>query len=99
MHETIDDLAAPWTLHGPELVRRMLAIADAEEAAGHPECARTIRDVIRCEHNPLADQLPPLGDPPTRTAPTLRPSTPDLVRLTDIPVFATQRRRRDPGED
>jgi hypothetical protein len=67
MQESIDDLTAPWWTNGCELARRMLALADEleTEAADGRYTAGLIRQVIRCEYNPLPDQLPELGDPPT----------------------------------
>jgi hypothetical protein len=69
MLESIDDLTAPWMGAGIELATRMLALADEmdgewrELAAGR--AAESIRDVVKCEYNPLPPSLPPLGDPPT----------------------------------
>lgn len=71
MYESIDDLTAPWMGNGVELARRALALADEMEGDGEPLAAQKIREVIRCEHNPLPGQAPQLGVPLT-----LRPAVP-----------------------
>lgn len=73
--ESIDDLVAPWTRHGAGLAARMLVLADEiETRLGHPDAADVIREVIRCEYDPLKPDYPPLGVPPA-----LRP--PFIARL------------------
>jgi hypothetical protein len=74
--ESVDDLAVTWTLHGPELARRVLAQADRWELLGVDRRPwEVLRDLVDCRHNPLADSLPELGDPPTQHQP-LRPAVP-----------------------
>lgn len=72
--ESIDDLIVAWTLHGPRLARTMLAYADVLDRFGGPVraiVADELREIIRCELDPLDDRLPQLGVPPT-----LRPAVP-----------------------
>lgn len=72
--ESIDDLTVPWTMHGTRLARTVLVYADVLDGFGGPVremIASELRDIIRCELNPLDDQLPQLGVPPT-----LRPPVP-----------------------
>lgn len=64
--ESIDELTAPWMGQGCELARRMLALADELHRDIH--ASNLIREVVRCDYNPIRDQLPPLGPPPTRPA-------------------------------
>jgi hypothetical protein len=74
MEETLDDLSVPWTQHGPQLARLMLALADELEEYAHLDptiTAEQIRDVIRCDYRPKEQPRPQLGDPPT-----LRPAVP-----------------------
>lgn len=72
MHESIDDLTAPWMGAGVELATRMLALADEleVEAGDGAYSAGRIREVVRCEYNPLPVR-PELGVPPA-----LRPAVP-----------------------
>lgn len=62
MDESIDDLTVSWTLHGPELARRMLALADELQTEQsfdrrlgyeHASAGDRIREVVRCDYNPL----------------------------------------------
>lgn len=74
MHESIDDLTAPWMGNGVDLATRMLALRDELSARGRGEAdyaAGLILEVIRCDYNPLPPVRPPLGDPPV-----LRPAVP-----------------------
>jgi hypothetical protein len=71
-YESVDDLTAPWMGNGVNLAERMLVLADEVEVQlGHPDAAEAIRDVVRCEYNPIPDPRPQLGFPPT-----LRPAVP-----------------------
>lgn len=73
MTESVEDLAVPWTLHSPRLARTILAYADSIEWRTPTTfaVATELRAIVRCELNPLDDQLPPLGAPPT-----VRPAVP-----------------------
>jgi hypothetical protein len=74
MHESIDDLTAPWMGNGVDLATRMLALRDELSARGRGEAdyaAGLILEVIRCDYNPLPPVRPQLGDPPR-----LRPAVP-----------------------
>jgi hypothetical protein len=86
------DIEAIWFGQATELARRMDALADEMDAAGHHDAARAIRDVLNCEHNPLPDKLPELGDPPT-----LRPAVPPRLTLPPPIVEHAARRASDPG--
>lgn len=66
------DLEGIWLGAGAELARRMDALAAEMHIDGEERAAEMVRSVLECEYNPLADQLPELGDPPK-----LRPSVPD----------------------
>ncbi len=74
MHETIDDLTAPWMGNGVELARRTLALADEIEAtpAVTPrEAAALIREIVRCEYDPVRGtraDYGPFERPPLRPA-------------------------------
>lgn len=67
----MDDLEAIWFGNGCELVRRIMAYADQVEADWSVKIAEELREIIRCDRNPLPPVYPPLGDPPT-----LRPAVP-----------------------
>jgi hypothetical protein len=75
MYETVDDLTAAWLGNGCELARRDLALADEIElmpAITPKEAAALIREVVRCEYDPVRDRrydYTPLDLP-------LRPATP-----------------------
>jgi hypothetical protein len=69
--ESIDDLVAPWTRHGAGLAQRMLALADEMDCDGELRAAEMVRNVIRCDYDPLPPTRPKLGVPPT-----VRPAVP-----------------------
>lgn len=83
------DFEAIWFGQGAELARRMEALAAEMDIEGGQRAPEMIRAVLNCDHNPLPDQLPELGDPP---APRLRPSVPGFRLPRDIAA-----RRVDPG--
>lgn len=72
--ETVDDIAAVWWGNGPELARRDLALADEielREAITPAEAASLIREVVKCEYDPVRDRrydYSPLDPPPLRPA-------------------------------
>ena len=53
MHESVDDLTAPWLGNGVQLATRILALAD-ELDGEHDTCAYRIREVIRGEYDPVS---------------------------------------------
>jgi hypothetical protein len=66
MHESIDDLTAPWLGAGVELATRMLALADEMEAqydTSYRLAASMVRDVVRCDYDPLRPATKPLNLP------------------------------------
>jgi hypothetical protein len=94
------DIEAIWFGHGGELARRMDALADQLEMSGtelRTEAFRVaadqIRDVLDCEHNPLPDRLPELGDPPLRRAVPGRP----VLSLPPPLAEHAARRAQEPG--
>lgn len=79
MHETVDDLTAPWMGNGVELARRDLALADQIEAMPTitpKEAAALIREVVRCEYDPVRGTTADYGpfEPPP-----LRPAVPPRI--------------------
>lgn len=76
MHETVDDLTAPWLGNGCHLARLTLALADEIElrpAITPYEAAALIREVIRCEYNPVTGAT---HDYSAFDPPPLRPAVP-----------------------
>jgi hypothetical protein len=86
------DIEAIWFGQGAELARRMDALAAELDATGDtPGAGDHIRWVLNCDHNPLPDQLPELGDPP------LRPAVPRMLTLPPPLAEHAARRGQDPG--
>jgi hypothetical protein len=88
------DIEAIWFGQGAELARRMDALAahlEEIDPVDGPHFAGAIRDVLNCDHNPLPDQLPELGDPP------LRPAVPRTLTLPPPLAEHAARCGQDPG--